>query len=63
MTKINHSAWIRKKHFLCLQCSKTNSDFITMTGNNLYTNYFESFAGNFFGFWFYFFYSLKNFRD
>lgn len=31
--------------------------------NNLYTNYFEGLAGSFFGFWFYFFYSLKCFRD
>jgi hypothetical protein len=54
---------ISKKHFICLQCSKRETDFTTMKVNNLYTTLFESFAGNFFGFWFYFFYSLKNFRD
>jgi hypothetical protein len=34
-----------------------------MKENKLHTINFESFAGNFFGFWFYFFYTLKSFRD
>jgi hypothetical protein len=31
--------------------------------NNVHIINTESYAGNFFGFWFYFFYTLKSFRD
>jgi hypothetical protein len=51
------------KTFITFAAFKDRMIIDIMNKNNLHKIDFESFAGNFFGFWFYFFYTLKSFRD
>jgi len=52
-----------KKLLLGLHPIQIKISFLRMKVDKVHTANFESYAGNFFGFWFYFFYTLEKLRD